>query len=138
MGAAHKIRAKPVMLVRCSQDLRQQLGAVRGLGAFAACGLRLATFRQGCGWWRTLGWSNKQLGDSNAEGPGKAIEKIDCRVRLLPLKSAHIGAINTCIVGQLLLRDTALDADPAHIISHKRTSSHARRQPFRWSSNHWL
>ncbi|KWV55215.1 hypothetical protein AS156_05970 [Bradyrhizobium macuxiense] len=74
----------------------------------------------------------------NVEGLSDTVEKINCRVRLLALKTAHIGAVNPRIVGQLVLRNAALYADPAHIPGHKRTSFHARKQPFGRPSNHWI
>lgn len=42
----------------------------------------------------------------------------------------HIRAVDPGTISQLLLRNAAIDTDPAHIPGHKRTSVHAQSQPF--------
>lgn len=99
---------------------------------------RLAALAQGRGSRRAFWWLNEQLGQMNIQCFRDTIEKIDCRVCRLPVETAHIGTIDPGIVRQLLLRDTAIYADPADIPGHERTSFHAPRQPFGWPSNHGL
>jgi len=53
------------------------------------------------------------------------------RVLRLTLKTAHVGAVNPCLISQFLLRNTAIHADPTHIPGHKRTSFHALKHVIR-------
>ena len=70
-------------------------------------------------------WPAAQSSDSGtAKVCGQAVQKVDGRVMGLPFKPADIGAVDFRIIGESLLRSSALDADPTQIPGHQRTSFH--------------
>ncbi len=66
----------------------------------------------------------------NAERFGDATEKINRRIFRLPLDAAHMGAVNSGLISQFLLRNAALHTDPTHIPGHNCTSFHVPSIPF--------
>jgi hypothetical protein len=99
---------------------------------------RFAPFREGFRRRGPSGRYNEKLRNGNAESLCEAVQKIDGGILSLPLQAPDIGSINVGIVGEPLLRNPALNADPSQIPGHERASFHARRQPVERPSNHWI
>jgi hypothetical protein len=99
---------------------------------------RFAPFREGFRRRGASGRYNEKLRNGNAESLCEAVQKIDGGIFSLPLKASNICAIDVRIVGEPLLRNPALNADPSQIPGHERASFHARRQPVERPLNHWI
>jgi len=100
--------------------------------------LRLSPFGQRLWRRRALRRDLEQFGNWYRKDSSKPVEYVDSRVLFSPLNATDIGAIDSCIIGQPLLRETALNPDPPQVPGHQCSPVHESRQPCRCLLNHGL
>lgn len=80
----------------------------------------------------------EQLGERDTKGSGQSVQHVNGRVLSLPLQSANVCPIHAGIEREPLLRDAALNPEPAQVPGYQPPAIHWRRRPIYWLLNHCL
>ena len=75
----------------------------------------------------TLSRLHKELRNVDRKRPGKAVENIDGRVFLPPLKTADVGVVHSCVEGEPFLREALPPPDAPQILGHQRAFLHGAK-----------